>query len=339
MSGTTDILRQICAWRNDGHEVALATVVSTWGSAPRPVGGYMAICDTGAFVGSVSGGCVEGAVVDEAKQVMADEVPRTVEYGVSDEEAWLVGLACGGRVRISIGPVGPAGLEDDVVDELIDAREAHQAVVLLTWLDSAVHQLLRDGAMDGSPLSFPVEATRSALLEDRAMLVDTDMGEVFLRPHNPPARVIIVGAAHVTQSLVPLAVAAGFAVVVVDPRTAFASEARFPDVDLVRSWPREAFAELELDHRTAVVTVTHDPKLDDPALLAALDADPFYIGALGSRRTHASRLERLEAEGADPAALSRIHAPVGLDIGARTTQEISVSIIAEIVQTLRKRGS
>jgi xanthine dehydrogenase accessory factor len=332
MAGTTDIFRQIREWRSDGHGVALATVVSTWGSAPRPVGGYMAICDTGAFVGSVSGGCVEGAVVEEAKTVMAEEVPRTIEYGISDEEAWLVGLACGGRVRISVGPVGPAGLEDDLVDELIAAREAHEGVVLATWLDSAVHQLLhrKDEDLDGA---------HGALLEDRAMLTETETGEVFLRPHNPRVRVIIVGAAHVTQSLVPLAYAAGFAVVVVDPRTAFASEERFPDVHLVNSWPREAFAELGLDHRTAVVTVTHDPKLDDPALLAALEADPFYIGALGSRRTHASRLQRLEAEGADPASLERIHAPVGLNIGARTTQEISVSIIAEIVQTLRKGDS
>jgi len=332
MSGTTDIFRQIRTWRSEGHEVALATVVSTWGSAPRPVGGYMAICDTGSFVGSVSGGCVEGAVVEEAMGVMAEQVPRTVEYGITDEDAWLVGLACGGRVRISVGPVGPTGLEDELVEDIIAAREAHEGVVLATWLDSAVHQLLqkKDEGVDGA---------HEALLEDRATLRETETGDVLLRPHNPPVRVIIVGAAHVTQSLVPLAVSAGFAVVVVDPRTAFASEERFPDVRLVTSWPREALAELGLDHRTAVVTVTHDPKLDDPALLAALEADPFYIGALGSRRTHASRLERLAAEGADPASFGRIHAPVGLDIGARTTQEISVSIIAEIVQILRKGDS
>jgi xanthine dehydrogenase accessory factor len=331
MSGTTDILRQIRTWRSEGHQVALATVVRTWGSAPRPVGGYMAVCDSGAFVGSVSGGCVEAAVVDEAQRVMADASPRVVEYGISDEDAWQVGLACGGQVRISIGLVGPAGLGDDLVESLIASREAHEGVVLVSRLDAPIHQLLR---LDDAGLT---DEARTALLQDRATLVDSDAGEVFLRPHNPPARVIIVGAAHVTQSLVPLSVAAGFAVVVVDPRNAFASEERFPGVRLVHKWPREALDELGIDHRTAVVTVTHDPKLDDPALLAALEASPFYIGALGSRKTHASRLQRLEAEGADPAALGRIHAPVGLDIGARTTQEISVSIIAEIVQTLRKR--
>jgi xanthine dehydrogenase accessory factor len=333
MSGTTDLIRQVIAWRGDGHRVALATVVSTWGSAPRPVGGYMAVCDTGAFVGSVSGGCVEAAVVDEARRVMDDGAPRTVAYGISDADAWEVGLACGGQVRIMIGPVGPGGLPDDVVAALLAAREAHEGVVLSTSVASGEHRLL---GIDEATREGPAGAS---LLQDKATLTETDQGEVFLRPHNPPPRVIIVGAAHVTQSLVPLASAAGFGVVVVDPRTAFASDERFPGVRLVRAWPREALAELGIDHRTAVVTVTHDPKLDDPALLAALQANPFYIGALGSRKTHAARLERLRAEGADPEQLTRIHAPVGLDIGARTTQEISVSIVAEIVKTLRKGAS
>jgi xanthine dehydrogenase accessory factor len=338
MRSTTAILQQVQSWRGEGHPVALATVVSTWGSAPRPVGGYMGVCGTGAFVGSVSGGCVEAAVVDVAQEVMAADAARVVEYGVSDDEAWAVGLACGGRVRISVVPVGPAGLEEAVLDELIRARAAQEPVVLASWLQSGAHDLLRSTtAGEGAgPDATLEEAARAALLADRATLLDRDGTELFLRPHNPPARVIIVGAAHVSQSLVPLAREAGFDVVVVDPRAAFASVERFPDVRLMRSWPEEALTELGLDHRTAVVTVTHDPKLDDPALLAALRAEPFYIGALGSRRTHGSRLARLEAEGVDRAALDKIHAPVGLDIGARTTQEIAVSIVAEIIRALRK---
>jgi xanthine dehydrogenase accessory factor len=336
MRSTTEILRQARRWRGEGHDVALATVVNTWGSAPRAVGAHMAVCSGGAFVGSVSGGCVEAAVVDVAAGVMGDGAPKVVEYGVSDEDAWAVGLACGGRVRVAVVPVGDAGLPDALLEELIGARQAGDPVVLATWLDTAAHELRRAAPSDaGAP--GPVDAAvREALVADRATLVEVDAREVFLRPHNPPARVIIVGAAHVTQSLVPLASEAGFDVIVVDPRAAFASEDRFPDVRVVRSWPDEALAELGLDHRTAVVTVTHDPKLDDPALVAALEGEPFYIGALGSRRTHQSRLSRLQAEGVDADALSRIHAPVGLDIGARTTQEIAVSIVAEIVQTLRR---
>lgn len=332
MTGTTDILRQIQKWR--GHSAALATVVNTWGSAPRPVGGHMAVCDTGAFVGSVSGGCVEAAVVDEARGTMDEGSARVVEYGVSDEDAWAVGLACGGRVRISVVPVGDAGLDDDTLGELIALREADQPVVVAARLDTGAHELLRPMDTDGEPGPM-AEAARAALLADRASVVDTDSGEVFLRPHNRPVRVIIVGAAHVSQSLVPLVTTAGFQAVVVDPRSAFATEERFPGVRLMHSWPAEALEALGLDHRTAVVTVTHDPKLDDPALLAALRSDVFYIGALGSRRTHAARLERLAEEGADPKAVTRIHAPIGLDIGARTTQEIALSIIAQIVESLR----
>jgi xanthine dehydrogenase accessory factor len=336
MRSTTQILKQVRDWRADGHPVGFATVVSTWGSAPRPVGGHMAVCATGTFVGSVSGGCVEAAVVDVARTVMSESAPRVVEYGVSDDDAWAVGLACGGRVRISVVPVGAAGLDDASLAELIRAREALEPVVLASWLGTGKHALL---GMDERPdrgtateLSAP---TREALLTDRATLLEIDGHEVFLRPHNRPARLIVVGAAHVTQSLVPMASEAGLDVVVVDPRAAFGSVERFPDVRLVRAWPDQALAELGLDHRTAVVTVTHDPKIDDPALLAALRAEPFYIGALGSRRTHASRLERLEAQGVARADLARIRAPGGLDIGARTPQEIALSIVAQVVQELR----
>jgi len=299
----------------------------------------MAVCSTGTFVGSVSGGCVEAAVVDVAQAVMAEQVPRIVEYGVSDADAWAVGLACGGRVRISVVPVGAAGLDDASLAELIRAREALEPVVLGSWLDTGEHALLRplDGPPDVGSAAELSDSAREALLTDRAALLEIDGRQVFLRPHNPPARLIIVGAAHVTQSLVPIASEAGLDVVVVDPRAAFASVERFPDVRLVRAWPDEALAELGVDHRTAVVTVTHDPKIDDPALLTALRAEPFYIGALGSRRTHSSRLERLEAEGVPRADLERIRAPVGLDIGARTPQEIALSIVAQIIQELRTR--
>jgi xanthine dehydrogenase accessory factor len=334
MTGTTEILRQLRDWRNEGHDAALCTVVSTWGSAPRPMGGHMAVRDSGDFVGSVSGGCVEAAVVDEARGSMAASAARVVEYGVSDDEAWAVGLACGGRVRISVVPVGDAGLNDDTLQAVIQSRDTHDAIVLATWMETGAAKILRPLDGDATDDSL-VESARAALLADRATLAESATGEVFLRPHNRPVRVIIVGAAHVSQSLVPLVTTAGFEAIVVDPRAAFATEERFPGVRMKRSWPAQALAELGLNHRTAIVTVTHDPKLDDPALLAAVQSEVFYIGALGSRRTHAARCERLGGEGADAAALERIHAPIGLDIGARTTEEIAVSIIAEIVQELR----
>jgi xanthine dehydrogenase accessory factor len=178
-------------------------------------------------------------------------------------------------------------------------------------------------------------AAQVAVREDRAVEFKDGGVRYMARPFNPPARLIVVGAVHVAQALVPMAAQAGLGVIVVDPRPMWLSEFRFPDVQLLRAWPEEAFAELGPDHRTAIVTLTHDPKVDDPALLAALGSPAFYVGALGSRRTHKKRVERLAAAGADLSALERIHSPVGLDIGARSPAEIAVSVLAQVIQVLR----
>jgi xanthine dehydrogenase accessory factor len=180
---------------------------------------------------------------------------------------------------------------------------------------------------------------RRAVASDEALVVTLDGGgEAFVEPFNPPLRLVIVGAVHVAQPLAAMAARAGFAVVVVDPRRAFATEARFPGVALARAWPAEALAALGPDGRTAVVTLTHDPKLDDPALEAALGSPAFYVGCLGSEKTHRARLERLGARGFDAAALARLHGPVGLRIGAKTPAEIAVSILAQIVERRRRGG-
>jgi len=186
---------------------------------------------------------------------------------------------------------------------------------------------------------WPMDEARRALLEDRSFAVDTPRGEVFLRAYNPPVRVVVVGAVHAAQPLVGMVRTAGYRPVVVDPRTAFATAERFPGTRLLTSWPAEALAEVAPDHRTAVVTLTHDPKLDDPALVTALATPAFYVGALGSSRTHQRRLERLGQAGVGAEALARIHAPVGLDIGARSPEEIAVAILAQIVDRLRRPAS
>lgn len=296
----------------------------------------MAISDSGDFAGSVSGGCVEGAVVEEARGAMAAGRPRLVEYGVTDEDAWAVGLACGGQIQIHLDPVTEGMLDETVLRELVAAREAGQAVVLATELSSGEATLWRlDAATDSATLDEPIRrAARQALLDDMTTVVDAHGNEVLLRPHNPPVRVIVVGAVHLAQAMVPVIEAAGFVPMVVDPRQAFATPERFPGVRLVDAWPAEAMDALRPDHRTAVVVVTHDPKLDDPALTSALASPAFYVGALGSRRTHARRRERLSSEGVADEALDRIHAPVGLDIGARTPGEIAVSVVAQIVAAL-----
>ena len=229
------------------------------------------------------------------------------------------------------------------LDLLAAARRAGRPVALATRLADGAQWLVgpEDDASDLADAAPPAvaAAARRALADDDSRTVDIDGASIFLHVHNPPWRLAIVGAVHIAQALAPMAAAAGYSVCVVDPRGAFASAERFPGVELSSDWPDDALEAARLDSRCAVVTLTHDPKLDDPALALALRSDAFYIGALGSRRTHAARLERLRAEGFDETATARLHGPVGLAIGARAPAEIAVAILAEIIRTRRRAGA
>ncbi|WP_300029531.1 XdhC family protein [uncultured Roseobacter sp.] len=308
------------AWHKAGKGAVLATVVETWGSAPRRTGAQLVIDREGNMEGSVSGGCVEGAVVLEAIDALEKGEERLLEYGVSDGDAFAVGLACGGTIRILVEPVG-AVMPPELLRELVAARAAHEPVAYEVTPGDGTRRLVTEGY----PERFAMD--RSGFEPD---------GRVFVAIHNPPLRLVVVGAVHIAQALVPMARIAGYDPVVVDPRGAFGSEARFPDTKLIAEWPDEALEEIGLHARTAVVLLTHDPKLDDPALHLALRSECFYIGALGSKRTHASRVARLEQAGFDAADIARIHGPVGLDIGASGPPEIAVSVMAEMTRVLRR---
>ncbi|SDI85235.1 XdhC family protein [Salipiger marinus] len=308
------------AWHRAGRRAALATVTQTWGSAPRRVGAQLAIAGDGAIEGSVSGGCVEGAVIVEALEALEAGVARELEFGVSDQDAFAVGLACGGTIRVLVEPVGSA-LPEPLLAELCAARAARQAVAYVADLDSGARRL------DHSGHETRFRMDRSGFEEE---------SRTFVAIHNPPLRLLVVGAVHIAQALVPMARIAGYDPVLIDPRAAFGSSARFPGETILDDWPDEALAKLGLDARTALVLLTHDPKLDDPALEAALRSEVFYIGALGSTRTHAKRVARLTAEGFTEAEIARIHAPVGLDIGAASPAEIAVSVLAQMVRVLRQ---
>ncbi len=321
MTDITDLPRLALNWHREGRGVAVATVVETWGSAPRAVGSHLVIDADGAMEGSVSGGCVEGAVIVEALEALEDGKPRLLDYGVSDDEAFAVGLACGGTIRVLVEPVGTA-LPADLLEKLVAARSRIEPVAYVTDLETGGAKLV--GA-DAYPDRFRLD--RSGVEED---------GRTFVAIHNPPLRMIVVGAVHIAQALVPMARACGYAPVILDPRAAFGSEARFPGETILDAWPDEAMAELKPDTRTAVVTLTHDPKLDDPAIMAALRSDVFYLGCLGSTRTHAKRVARLHEAGFTEEDIARIHAPVGLDLGGRQPAEIAVSVMAEVTQSLRK---
>lgn len=311
-----------------GEAVALATVIETWGSAPRKAGSQMVVDAAGGFVGSVSGGCVEGAVIAEAADVIAEGRPHILEFGVSDHRAWVVGLACGGRIRVRIERLTAA--DRPRLDRLFEAGTRRRAVVEATLLDTGEHRLLEPGS-DGDL----AEAVAKALAGDRAGLVEARGGPVFLNPFNPAPRLVVVGAVHIAEPLVRLATLAGHAVTVVDPRRAFVRPDRFVGAEVIAGWPDDVLPELGLDTRTAVVALTHDPKIDDRALVAALASSAYYVGALGSRRTHSGRLTRLAAAGIDEATAGRIHAPIGLAIGAEGPVEIAISILAEVTAALR----
>lgn len=224
-----------------------------------------------------------------------------------------------------------------LIEQLLADREARRGGVLLRWLESDRQELVHDASvLEDVELR---EAVAAAFASDRARTLASAEGDVFVQPFNPPLRMAIVGAVHIAQQLVPMARGVGYSVTVIDPRSAFATAERFPDTRLSHDWPDQALAALDLDARTAVVTLSHDPKLDDPALTAALGSDAFYIGSLGSRANHARRLDRLREHGFDETARARIHGPVGLDIGARSPAEIAVSILAEVTAALRMRPS
>ena len=330
----TDILERARTWRRAGQGVALATVVRTWGSSPRPVGSHLAVEARGGFVGSVSGGCIEGAVIQEAIATIDDGQPRLLDFGVSDEQAWEVGLACGGKVQVYVQRVEQL----PALDALLAAQSERRAIASVTRLADGASCLLPE-AIAAAHLLLSPEQRQEAL----ARIVADDSGPLrcddglFLRVYAPAPRMLVVGAVHIAQALAPMAVLAGFAVTIIDPRTAFAAAERFPEHSLCTDWPDEALARYQPDLLSAVITLSHDPKLDDPALVAALTSEAFYIGSLGSKRTHAQRLERLAAHGFDAAALARIHAPVGLDLGGRMPAEIAVSILAQVLQ-VRYRG-
>ena len=323
-------------WFSEGRRFAMATVVETWGSAPRPVGSHLIADDAGQFEGSVSGGCVEGTVIAEAEQVIADGKPRFLSFGVADETAWQVGLSCGGKISVLVqSMVDRSEGAGTLLAGLVEARRRREPVALATDIETGCSEILH-GSEPARTQQLGVAIAEQ--LSNRASgVVETPDRRFMVTTYLPTPRLVLLGAVHIAQELAPMAIAAGFEVTVVDPRSAFATPQRLPGIRVFATWPQDALSEIGLDHYTAFAALTHDPKIDDPGIMTALSAQCFYVGALGSRKTHGRRLERLREGGVGDDDLASIHAPIGLEIGARTPGEIAVATLAEIIRSKTAR--
>jgi len=333
----------------EGARAGRAVVVSIWGSAPRPEGSSLIAAADGRFAGSVSGGCVETTAVQEIRAVLADGVPRVVSYGVTNERAWEVGLACGGTIRVWVEPTVP--------ELALKAARAQEGSVVVTVMGSgsgsdrpdvalAGHsiRILEDGSSDGSAANQWLGAAAgpaalAALERERTTtaVIAAPSGEaveVLLEVYPRRPRLLIFGATLVAQAMVPMAKALGYFTCVADGREAFLVPERFPGADrLLRAWPEEAFREMGLDRGTCVCVLSHDPKFDEPALDIALRSPARYVGAIGSRQTQAGRRERLRKAGFSEAEVARLHGPIGLDLGGRSAAETALAILAEMTMT------
>jgi xanthine dehydrogenase accessory factor len=342
------LLAKLDEWAADDPHLAIATVVRTAGSTPRPTGARLLVDSDGRMAGSVSGGCLEAAVIGEAQATLAGEAPpRLLHYGISDEMGWEVGLACGGSVDIFVESVRWDG-SDRVLTAVSDAVGSDRAVALLTVVSGAPAgartAVSDDGSRVGSLGSTALDSGVASAVQRRLTsgIAGTDeVGgiSVFIDPIVPAPHLAIIGAVHIAIALSTMAKAAGYRVTVVDPRTAFLTGERLPDADrLIAKWPDEGLPSLGLGPRDAAVCLAHDPKFEDPALAVLLRSPAGYVGAIGSRTTHGKRVARLREAGFSDDEIARIHSPVGLDLGAATAEEIAVSILAEVVAARRGRS-
>jgi xanthine dehydrogenase accessory factor len=343
-----DVLTDLATFRAQGERVGRAVLTGIVGSAPRPEGAAMIVGEGGSMAGSVSGGCIEGAVHEEICKAIASGHPARLTYGVSDETAWSVGLACGGTFEILVQPSVPRDVEeaaaadvDSVVATVVDGPDGAAGSLVVT-VDGAREGSGRDGEMDG-PLAGAARdaraaiatAAREALVAQASRTVELPMAAaaltVFLEVFPRRPRLIVFGGVHVAVSLVRLARELGYHTIVADGRAAFANRERFPEADeVIVAWPEEAFGRIGLDEASYVAVLTHDPKFDEPALAIALRSPARYVGAIGSRRTQESRRARLRAAGLTDEELDRLRGPIGLDLGGRGASEIALAILAEM---------
>ena len=333
-----DVLNELERLSTQGSHLGRAVVTSVWGSAPRPEGACMLGTETGAFAGSISGGCVESAVLQEIAQAIEQDTPRLVSFGVTHERAWEVGLACGGTIEVFVEPAirheivaAASGESGSVVATVLDGESVGRSALIredgtvttqgdLAWLADQIHGVALE--------SLRTEKSRTVELP----LPDGGRAKLFLEVFARRPKLVVFGAGHIAMALVPLAKAVGFRTIMADAREAFLTRERFPEADeLVLDWPEAAFARTGIDRATYICILSHDPKFDDPALEIGLRSPARYIGAIGSRKTQEKRRAHLREAGFKDADIDRINGPIGLDLGGRSPAEVALAIVAEMI--------
>ncbi|MCB9049365.1 MAG: XdhC family protein [Lewinellaceae bacterium] len=335
-----ELLPYLQEWADKGHAFAIATVIQTWGSSPRPVGSTMLVSKEMEMAGSVSGGCVEGAVIREAIPLIEAGAAKRLAFGVADEDAWAVGLSCGGKIQVFTErflAFDERPEEQAAWALLREKLENNQPCILVSRLEDGQgwHSVvLPDGTAAGQPIGkdLKAEALR-AYRERKSQSVEQQGQGYFLQVFPSRSQMLIIGAAHITADLIQLGHLYDFETIVIDPRGVFAHKSQFPQPpdQLIDKYPAEVLNNFPLDAYSYAVVLSHDPKIDDNALHILLPSEIAYIGALGSRKTHEKRVNRLKAAGFSDEAIARIHAPIGLDINAQTPKEIALAIMGEII--------
>ena len=318
-----EIYIKILQWLNNKKEVAIANVIETWGSSPRPVGSIMAINSDHDIIGSVSGGCVENFVFSKALEVIKNNNVETLEFGVTNSKAWEVGLTCGGKIKVFLEKISHKDI--GFIKKINEIYTENKTMVIATRLDDGQRDIFdnSDAKKSKHKLKIDFNTIKSGirLLEDQ---------EWFLKVFQNNAKIIIIGAVHIAEPLINFANHLNYEVFLIDPRSTF-NEKKFNNIKIFKEWPDEALKKITIDQNTAIVTLTHDPKLDDPALEFSLKTNAFYIGCLGSKKTHDSRILRLKKKGINEEQLNKLNGPVGLNIAAKTPSEIAISIISQVI--------
>lgn len=330
-----DILDTVSTWQRANEQIGIATVTTTWGSAPRREGAKLAFKRDYAIIGSVSNGCIESAVVEEGFLSFRAGRGHLLEYGLSDDDVMAVGLSCGGQIRVFVEPLDADWWS--VIEPLVKANETAYTITSIEG-DMVGEKVLFDNTMTpryqtaGLRAETVLEWARVASGLKQSQEIRLADQVIFVDAHLPPPHLVIIGGSHVAIPLHTMAKTLGFRVTLVDPRSAFASSERFPQVDaIMRQYPNKALPLLDLDEHTFMAVLAHDPKIDDPALLTALETDLPYIGVMSSKRAHQDRVARLREMGVSDEQLARLRTPIGLSIGSKTPEEIALSILAEII--------